>query len=269
MKINKIKNRLILVSISIVVAFSSCQKTTEQQVEKMLKTENSKSRKKQATKLAFKVDTTAVTLVKGLSQNTNDLSVMNDTYISIIEGYREHNDCENPFYQSYMTPEQATLLFECMYIIDNNILDKLISKLEQSNYQDFFAKIGDKAFQTLQKRMMNSSDERIWNNAAATIFKMSEYYPDVTKYLFDAIESQNTIIIAKNYRFYIKAGIKGSEEIMIKALDNHFDYNMCMDYINCGYGYLENQACSVANRHDYQCNRSFGNHYGPRWGEGN
>jgi HEAT repeat protein len=150
----------------------------------------------------------------------------------------------------------------------NQAINYLIRDIENYSSQELLARLGKSALAPLQKKM-KSSDENEWTAAANTIVKMGKYHPEITSFLYNAVGNSDLSIVAKNYRFYIKAGIRGSEKVMIRALDNYFSKDMCLDYINCGYGYLEELASDVANSHGYQVYSSEGKHYGPRWGEGN
>lgn len=65
------------------------------------------------------------------------------------------------------------------------------------------------------------------------------------------IEQKNLSVIAQIYDYYIKAGITGSEPIMIEAL-NQFGYStMAEAFLNCGNSTLEDAATDWADRHGY------------------
>ena len=38
----------------------------------------------------------------------------------------------------------------------------------------------------------------------------------------------------ENYPFYIRLGQDNTEKILLKALDQNFSTEMCVDYLNCG-----------------------------------
>jgi hypothetical protein len=170
--------------------------------------------------------------------------------------------------QEWSSNRSSKELFNAISAFKNRSINYLISNIQENYAQEILAKLGKPALAQLQRKM-NSPDEETWTAAASTIVKMSKYHPETTDYLYKAVENSNLLIVARNYRFYIKAGIKGSENIMIKALDDHFSEDMCIDYINCEYDHLQELAKGVANKHGYSVYTFPGRHYGPRWGEGN
>ena len=64
----------------------------------------------------------------------------------------------------------------------------------------------------------------------------------------------------------IKLGIRGSEERLIKALDEHGDKRMAEDFLNSGSPQLYYGAKRWANHHGYSISSGMGSHRAS-WGE--
>lgn len=170
--------------------------------------------------------------------------------------------------------DQSEGLFKAIISFGNNAIPYLIKQLgenETKKVEDLLAHIGQPAVNSLMVKMKHK-DQNVRFAAADALVKMSKYHPNAVRNLtnaFDNQSNQSISIIAKNYPFYIRMGLSGTEGLLIKALDNYFSYGMCIDYLNCGNGQIEEGAKIIANKNGYHVFKSPGSHYGPRWGGGN
>jgi len=154
----------------------------------------------------------------------------------------------------------------------NNAINYLSNQL--GNAGDYYAKdllahIGKPAVASLMYKMNNANDQNIRFAAADALVKMSRYNPSAVSSLTNAFDNQSIGIIAKNYPFYIRMGLSGTEALLLKALRNYFSTNMCLDYLNCGNRSIEYGAQDIAADYGYEVYSQQGSHYGPRWGSGN
>ena len=88
--------------------------------------------------------------------------------------------------------------------------------------------------------------------------------------LLEALENQDLRIIASAYQFYIHRGEKGSEEVLIKALNEYGFQQMANAFLNCGNSLLEDAATVWANEHHYiiYSQSEALDWRGPVWGDG-
>lgn len=151
----------------------------------------------------------------------------------------------------------------------NEVITYLITQLSKDERaEDLLAKLGDSAVSALTSKM-KSSEQDIRFAAADALVKMYKYNPSSVQHLTDAFDSQSVGAVAQNYPFYIRMGLAGTEELLLKALDKRFSQSMCLDYLNCGNSYIEGRANEIARSHGYFVYTGEGSHYGPKWGSGN
>ena len=151
----------------------------------------------------------------------------------------------------------------------DEVVNYLITQLaKDERAEELLAKLGDTAVSALTGKM-KSNDQDIRFAAADALVKMYKYNPSSVQHLTDAFDSQSVGAVAQNYPFYIRMGLAGTEELLLKALDKRFSESMCLDYLNCGNGYVERRANEIAEEHGYYVYSDFGNHSGPVWGSGN
>ena len=131
--------------------------------------------------------------------------------------------------------------------------------------EDLLARIGDPAVDYLKLKMQDPN-QSVRFAAADALVKMIEYHPNALKKLTDALNEESLNVISYNYPFYIRLGIKGSEEILLKALDINFSQEMGVDFLNCGNSELESKTIKIANKHGYTIMPGFGESDGPKWG---
>lgn len=151
----------------------------------------------------------------------------------------------------------------------NEVVNYLITQLaKDERAEELLAKLGDTAVSALTGKM-KSNDQDIRFAAADALVKMYKYNPSSVQHLTEAFDSQSVGAVAQNYPFYIRMGLAGTEELLLKALDKRFSESMCLDYLNCGNGYVERRANEIAEEHGYYVYSDFGSHSGPVWGSGN
>lgn len=134
--------------------------------------------------------------------------------------------------------------------------------------EDLLVQLGDPAVKELILKMKDRNQE-IRFAAADVLVKMYKNDPNSVGQLTSAFDTQSIGAIAQNYPFYIRMGLKGTEDLLLKALDKRFTQDMCLDYINCGNYYIEAEANNIAEKHGYHVFTEMGSHYGPKWGSGN
>lgn len=145
----------------------------------------------------------------------------------------------------------------------------LIEKLgDDKDVNELLGYMGELSFDKLKEKMKDK-DQQIRFGAADALVYMYKYHPEIVKSLIDVLENDNTRLIAKNYPFYIRMGLQGTEDLLLKVLDKHFTEQMCLDYLNCGNKYIEERSKSIAEKKGYVVYSLIGEHYGPKWGEGN
>jgi hypothetical protein len=85
------------------------------------------------------------------------------------------------------------------------------------------------------------------------------------EYLCKGLKEENLYIIAGAYRFFLRRGEVGTEDVLVKALYTSFNRNMIDDFANCGNIWLREAALKYSeNRYSV---KSPTNWEGPHWGE--
>ncbi len=84
--------------------------------------------------------------------------------------------------------------------------------------------------------------------------------------LLASLENRMLDVIAGAYRFFIRKGDTGTEEILIEALNKNYNKSMAADYLNCGNLRLREAAHDCAKLHGYSLTPT-PDWKGPRWGE--
>lgn len=159
--------------------------------------------------------------------------------------------------------KKAVLAFEGKTLV---YLNKRLGK--DKNIEELMARIGEPAVNSLIEKMKDS-DENVRFAAADALVKMAKYNPSAVSSLTDAIDNKSLSMIAQNYLFYIRLGINGTEDLLLKAFDKNFSEKMCLDFVNCGNSAIESGARDIAFNHGFLVFPAMGKHFGPRWGSGN
>ena len=201
-------------------------------------------------------------LVTGLKLN-NFNNQFHDFVINVAKSYGEEG--------------LLKLINDWRYNENENLLNSLIElgaipyMLKQlgtdENAKQFLAQAGKPAFSLLVSKMKSQSQE-VRFAAADALVQMSKIHPSVVTSLTNAFDNESTSIIAINYPFYIRMGMEGTEDLLIRTLKNHFRKDMCLDYLNCGNSYIEDASRQIAAQHGYSVYSQQGNFYGPKWGSG-
>lgn len=111
--------------------------------------------------------------------------------------------------------------------------------------------------------MLKDEDETVWKQA---VYVLSSSDSETAKLLVNYLNNKDLSIVAKNYVFFIKQGIQGSEPVLANALNKHGNKDMAIHYLNCGNDQLYNAAKSWAGHHGYRVVNVKGGSAGPRWG---
>lgn len=164
---------------------------------------------------------------------------------------------------------RSTNILRAIIAFDDSAIQYLTSKLgEDSRVEELLASIGKPAVNSLISKMKASKQE-VRFAAADALVKIYRNDPSAVTSLTDAFDNQSIGAIAKNYPFYIRMGLSGTEQLLLKALNAHFTKEMGVDYINCGNYQIEEGAKEIAANKGYGVYTERGTHYGPKWGGGN
>ena len=87
--------------------------------------------------------------------------------------------------------------------------------------------------------------------------------PSVTEFLDDAMRKKNLEIVSAAYAYYVKRGEPGTEDILIKALQEFYDKKMVFDFAHCGNEKLKQAADEVAKKRGQKISPDWS---GPKWG---
>jgi hypothetical protein len=115
---------------------------------------------------------------------------------------------------------------------------------------------------------LRSSDYSVRMQAADVLVEMQSQDPTLVQPLMAALQESDLGFIAENYAFYIRLGLAGTEDTLIRALSKHGGKQMCVDYLNCGNEKLDAAARQWAANHGYTVTTGQGYNSGPQWGEG-
>jgi hypothetical protein len=311
--------------------FTSCgpsaQKTIEQQVESILKSEDEEKRLKVSYALADSLNIKAFELLLGLHSNykatdalknilyyyskkiktdssrrekildcikyitepiSNIQDSLNEKKIELII-YALQIDSLDKFYEetlinvvkqhgngamikiieAWYLHKNSKSLLNAIKSFDNDAITYLVNKMEtDKNAVDLLAHFGRDAVNIMLEKMKDDN-QSVRFAAASVLVYMLNYDPNAVDVFISAIGQGNIKLIAKNYPFYIRLGLSGTEKLLLKALDSYFDIRMCEDYLNCGNKELEDGATKIANKYGYLVFPRLGNHDGPKWGSGN
>jgi HEAT repeat protein len=86
------------------------------------------------------------------------------------------------------------------------------------------------------------------------------------EFLLAALEDKNQEMIAAAHRFFIERGEKGSEAILIEALNNYGFEEMAEAFLNCGNSLLEAAGQEWAVHNGYKIMTTPGGGDRPVWG---
>ena len=104
--------------------------------------------------------------------------------------------------------------------------------------------------------------------AADILLRIAESDPDAVKPLLQYLRSGSVRGVADRYAFFIRLGRKGSEGLLIQALNSYGNVDMAEDYLNCGNDRLDAAARRWAAARGYSVTSTPGYYGGPVWGSG-
>ena len=91
--------------------------------------------------------------------------------------------------------------------------------------------------------------------------------PWVGEILIPSLKDKNLEVVEGAYRFFIRKGEPGSEDILIEILDRgSWNRRMVMDFLNCGNNQLEKAASECAKKRSYPIT-STPDPKAPKWGQ--
>ena len=225
-------------------------------------------------------DTISMGYLKGYPEPTpiNSSKIKYIIYALTIDGTKDFENClitsakkhgrfaKERIIKAWQSGNNSNGLFNSIIAFDTEAIVYLCVQLEDEiKNEDLLARIGKAAIPYLEEQMRNS-EQYVRFAAADALVKMIAYHPDALKNLTNALNDESLNIISDNYPFYIRLGLKGTEEILLKALDLNFSQQMGVDFLNCGNSEMESKTIEIANNHGYTISQKVGGNYGPKWG---
>lgn len=129
------------------------------------------------------------------------------------------------------------------------------------------AKLGFPALGPLVEQT-NAFEYEIYSNAGMAIDSLIEQAPNKQALLQQILKTGNLEYISETYRFIIQCGRKGTEQILIDALNAHGHSLMCEEYLNCGNRRLMKAANAWASTNNCRIMKTQYGNGGPMWGAG-
>jgi hypothetical protein len=217
----------------------------------------------------------------------NDTTLFNTKFNFILYGLEIDNggfDFQNVIIESatkYGNKGMVDLIDAWKYNRNSNGLRNAVSSFGQNsiNYlsnllgsdtsvEDLIARIGEPAIDNMVLKM--KSESRLERFAAVdALVKMNAYHPEAIEQFTSALENGGLNTVARNYPFYIRLGKSGTVDLLLKALDQYFQKEMCLDYLNCGSQILDKGAKKIAEERGFMVYSDEGYYSGPEWGQGN
>ena len=138
--------------------------------------------------------------------------------------------------------------------------------LLRSSAAELLGRIGNpRAVQSLIAALKDK-DSQVRRWAAQELRKTKD--PRAVRALMAALKSRNLAVVAEVYTFFIEAGEKGTEAVLIEALGKYGNTSMAEAFLNCGNGRLSSAAREWAKREGHIVLPSGGRRGGPTWGSG-
>lgn len=117
--------------------------------------------------------------------------------------------------------------------------------------------------ETLMKASAEDPDCCVRKFAARALGEIDD--PKTAKYLDAALKRKNMDIVSGAYRYYIRKGEHGTEDILIEAMQKCFyDKTMVLDFVGCENERLKQAAQKIAKEHKYALTPDWS---GPKWGK--
>lgn len=119
------------------------------------------------------------------------------------------------------------------------------------------------AAENLKKASVEDKDCCVRKFAARALGEIND--PKVSEFLDDAMQKRNLGIVSGAYKYYIRKGEPGTEDVLIEAMqDSSYDKKMVLDLANCGSEKLKLAAEEIAKKRGYAMTADW---LGPKWGE--
>jgi len=117
--------------------------------------------------------------------------------------------------------------------------------------------------ETLMKASAEDRDCCVRKFAARALGEIND--PKAAKYLDSAMKKKNMDVVSGAYRYYIRKGEQGTEDILIEVMQKCFyDKTMVLDFVSCENDKLKQAAEKVAAEHKYTLPPGWS---GPKWGK--
>ena len=121
------------------------------------------------------------------------------------------------------------------------------------------------ALEPLVAAMKTDKDCYVRKFAALAIGETND--PRVDEILIPSLKDKNLEVVEGAYRFFIRKGEPGSENILIETLNRgSWNRTMVMDFLNCGNGQLEKAGSECAKKRSYPIT-SAPDPNAPKWGQ--
>lgn len=119
------------------------------------------------------------------------------------------------------------------------------------------------ASEALIKASSEDADCCVRKFAARALGEIND--PKATEFLDDTMKKKNLEIISAAYRYYVRKGEQGTEDVLVEAMqDSSYDKRMVLDLTNCGNEKLKKAADEIAKKRGYRTTPDWP---GPKWGK--
>jgi len=119
------------------------------------------------------------------------------------------------------------------------------------------------AAETLMKASAEDPDCCVRKFAARALGEIND--PKTAKYLDDAVKRKNLEIISGAYRYYVRKGEPGTEDVLVEAMQKYrYDKTMILDFVSCENEKLKQAAEKIATERGYALTSDWS---GPKWGK--
>jgi hypothetical protein len=163
----------------------------------------------------------------------------------------------------------SEVVLNSILYFDNYSAEYFISKIiSDEKTKKLVAHFGEPVVNDLKEMMQNSSSETRYA-AAEVLIKMIKLHPEAVKSLTNALKDEDLSKITNNYPFYIRLGVKGTEDLLLMTLRKNFNLTMGVDFLNCGNEYIEKGTVLIAKNNGYSVTSNVRFNSGPIWGSGN
>lgn len=156
---------------------------------------------------------------------------------------------------------------------DPKAIEPLLALLNEKNYSSrtaaavAVARFGEPGISLLMARL-GSENQHVRFAAAHAILTVRKQHAVAMQTMRTILAEKNLPALAEYHRFFIRLGLKGSEQTLIDALNMHGNQEMCLNFLNSGNAKLQEAGYAWARNHHYTVFSLFGEADQPKWGEG-